>query len=353
MNEIDNIEDQSDLTTSNAEAVIKTDAPEVAETKIEEPKALSLDEALAKAFEKHTPAENDEKPKTALPKTAKVESTEQVTETKLVDPITGRVAEPMKAPAGWTPALREKWASVDPQVQKFIRDQEVGVSKKMQEVSDERKFAAEFKEVVAPYEAMLRGFNTTAKDHVKELMTMSHTLNTGTPQVKAQVLFNLINHFKPDAQTLQSLFAGQQPTPTAAPVNVQEEVQKVLSARDEAEQQKSIASDIEKFSTDPKNEFFSDVRDSMSRIITAGVVDAPTMPELFKKAYDLACSQHPEISQILAERTQVAAPVEVQTPAAVRSIKPSLGSGVKSKAPARKMSMDEAVHEAVRRAGLV
>ena len=346
------IEDQLELTTANVEEV-STPATEVeAVSKTEEAKPLSLDDALAKAFEKHVP-EEDGKPKTALPKlgteaapTAKPELEKQV------DPITGRTLEPMKAPAGWTPALREKWSTVDPQVQKFIRDQEVGMAKKLQDVSEERKLASEFKEVVAPYEAMLRTFNISAKDHVKELMNLSHTLNTGSPQIKAQVIHNLISHFKPDFATLEQLSRGFQPDvaqKTSQPVNVEEEVQKVLSKREQEAQERQVATEIESFSTDASNEFYSDVRETMGRILNAGLVDAPTMPALLKKAYDLACSQHPEISQIIASRS-TAQPST--SPQATRQIKPSLGNGNKSRLAARPISLDDAIKQAARQHGL-
>lgn len=347
------IEDLENQTTSNVEEVSTVEVPEV---KVEEAKPLSLDEALLKAFEKHVPSKEEEKPKTALPKSpeAKAEEAPAEDDGKVIDPITGRAAEPMKAPAGWTPALREKWGTIDPQVQKFIRDQEVGMARKLQDVSEERKIANEFKSTVAPYEAMLRQFNTTAKDHVGELLNMSYTLNTGSAQTKAQVIYNLIQHFKPDPQALQSLFAGQQPQAqqAQAPVNVQDEVKKTLAAEREAQQEQSIKDEITRFETDPKNEFFGDVRDLMSKVITAGLVEAPTTTELFRKAYDLACAQHPEVSKVLAGRVQQTAPA-VQQAAPTRSVKPSLNGGGKSKIPVRSVSLDDAVAEGMKRAGLM
>lgn len=346
------IEDLENQTTSNVEEVSTVEtAPEV---KVEETKPLSLDEALLKAFEKHVPPKEEAKPKTALPKPVEVAAEEAPAEDegKLIDPITGRAAEPMKAPAGWTPALREKWGGIDPQVQKFIRDQEVGMARKLQDVSEERKIATEFKSTVAPYEAMLRGFNVSAKDHVSELLNLSYTLNTGSPQTKAQVLHNLIQHFKPDIQTLISLSNGAQPQAAIpAPVNVQAEVQKTLAAEREAAQEQSIQTEISNFQNDPKNEFFGDVRDLMSKAITAGLVTAPTTSELFKKAYDFACANHPEVSKVLAGRAQ-AAPVAQQA-APTRSIKPSLNGGGKSKIPVRSVSLDDAVAEGMKRAGLM
>jgi hypothetical protein len=176
-------------------------------------------------------------------------------------------------------------------------------------------------------------------------------LNTGNAQTKAQVIYNLINHFKPDPQALQQLFAGQQLPTQQAPINVQAEVQKTLAAEREAQQAQTIQSDIEKFQNDPKNEFFGDVRDLMSKVITAGLVEAPTMPELFKKAYDLACSQHPEVSKVLAGRNTMAPASQQAAP--TRSIKPSLNGGGKTKSPVRAISLDDAVKEGMKRAGLM
>lgn len=310
-----------------------------------ERKAISLDDALAKAFEKHT--STDEKPKTALPTTAEAPA---ATPGKVVDPITGREQEPMKAPAGWTPTLREKWSGIDPTVQKFIHDRELSMAQTISKTADERKLATEFKEIAAPYEAMLRGFNTTATAHAKELFNLSHTLNTGTPQVKAQVMFNLINHFRPDPQTLQALFAGQQPQQQAPQVDVEKLVEQKLAAREEAQQQATIASDIAKFEADPKNEFYNEVKGQMSRILSAELVDAPTLPEMLKKAYDLACSQHPDVSQALAMRNQTtpAAP-NAARPKPVGAVKPSMGTGKASPVAPKKMSLDDAIAEAMRR----
>lgn len=346
--------EELDATANGTEVVEEptTEVPEAKTESAEDTKPLSLSDAVAKAMAKHTPAA--EKPDTALPVTDK--AAVQPTDGKVTDPITGRVSEPMKPPAGWTPALREKWGSIDPTVQKFIRDNEVHVSKKLQEVADERKLASEFKDIAAPYEAMLRGFNTTAAAHAKDLFNLSHTLNTGSPQTRAQVLANMIHHFQPDPAALSHYVSngsrGTQAPPTIAPPpKVEELVQQALDARDAKTQEATIASDIEKFAADPKNTYYEDVRDMMGKLIQAGVVDAPTMPELFKKAYDLACSQHPEIAPILARQSQ--APAAAPAVKAVQSIKPSLGTGAKGKAPARSVDLNDAVTQAFRANGLL
>ena len=340
---INNVEDE-EITTPDAAA---PGAAAKEEPNAEPAKSISLDDALAQAFEKHAKPEGDKpaaKAKAALPNTPAVEQTPG----KVVDPITGRESEPMKPPAGWTPVLREKWSSIDPTVQKFIRDQEVHNSKFLQEVSVERKMAGEFKDIVAPYEAQLRGFNVSAPELTKSLFTQWHAMHTGTPQQKAEMFHTLIDFFKPDIGHMVALSQGQRPQqqPVQQVPDVDSLVEQKFVAREKAQQEQAVASDIARFSADPKNEYFADVKDQMGRILNAELVDAPTMPELLKKAYDLACSNHPEISQLLAQRKTAAPTAPVKKAAPVASVKPSLGTGEKSKAPARKMTLDEAVNAA-------
>ncbi len=314
-----------------------------------EPKAMSLDDALAKAFEKHVPADGEEKPKTALPGTPAVAATPG----KTVDPITGRESEPMKAPAGWTPLLRQKWDSVEPVVQKFIHDREREMAQNFTKTAEDRKLAAEVKEAFSPYESTIRQFNISGVQLAKELMTQWHGLQTGDGVQKAQIIAGLLNHFRPDPQALQQILAGQAPAQGQAQraPDVSELVKAELAKRDEEHAMKSANHEIATFQADPKNEYFNDVHDTMKRILEAQLVDAPDLPTLLKKAYDLACTQHPEISQIIAARTPVVAATAVQRPNVkpVGSVKASPGTGKPSKSAPRNMSLDDAINEAVSR----
>jgi len=352
--------------SESVEATASTSAPADAPAE----KSLTLDEAVSRAFDQHakadqataeptkpTGAEATAEPAKPAPTEAEAAPPPEATAEaqKPVDPITGRTLEPIKAPAGWTPALREKWGAIDPQVQKFITDRERDMSQTLNKTTDERKLASEFREIVSPYEAMLRQFNTTATAHARELFTLSHTLNTGTPQVRAQVIHNLITHFKPDVATLQALASGQQPLTSAPPpVNVQEEVQKVLAEREAQTHEQAAKQAIDSFAADPANEFYDDVRALMGKAIDAGFVEAPTLPELFKKAYDFACRQHPEVSAVLARRAAAsqASPEPAPAPQPVAQVKPSLGGGKSAKAPPKNISLDEAISLAMKKHGV-
>lgn len=330
-------------TTTNVADVAETSpATEAVESK--EPQTLR--DAVLKAFDKTKPAEDKtEAPKTAMPTLDPSKPTVAET-TKEIDPISGRELEAIKAPNSMSPALREKWGTVPRQMQQYWIDRERDMSTKLQETAQERKLAQEFREVAAPYEAMLRQHNTTAAAHAKELFNLSHSLLTGTPQHKAQVFASMLNHYKPDPAALQAALAGQpvQAMNTAPKqVDISAEVERTIAARETKRMEAEAVSLAESFSRDPKNEFFEDVKGLMQKGIEAGLVN-PNQPvnTMLKEAYDWACQQHPEVRGILTTRTQVAAPVAATAIAKpVGSVKPSLGTGNRS-GTAKPMSLREA-----------
>lgn len=320
-------------------------------------KSPSLRDAVVKAFDKLSPApaaKADTEKTSSLPVQEGTEASNPQP-AKDIDPISGRVLEPIKAPAGMPPAIREKWGTLDRQVQQYWSDRELNMAQALSKTDNERKLASEFREVAAPYEAMLRQYNTTATQHAKELFNLSHSLYSGTPQQRAHIFHNLIREFQPDPATLQALFAGQQPAQAPQqpqPVNVQAEVEKALAAKAEAEESSRMESALQAFSTNPANEFFDDVRQIMGRAIESGLVQGKTYDELFKNAYDLACQHHPEVKAVLeqragAQQTQAAAPAAAAGSAKpVPQVKPSLNGGARSRVPQRSMSVREAAEAA-------
>lgn len=308
----------------------------------------AVERALAKVEKKHQLAEQ---PENVEPKV--VQKDERVIENgKQYDPITGQELQPIKAPVSWTPALREKWGSIDPQVQKFINDRERELQTTLSKTAEERKLASEIRSALEPMEPMFRQYGISGVDHVRELLQHSRTLNSGTPQEKAALIYALTMQFQPDMQTLTALHTGQMQVPQPQrQVDPQSEVERLWNQRVEAQATQEINSEIAAFANDPAHEFFYDVKENMGRIIEAGLVDGNNFTEIFKNAYDLACSRHPEIQQILATRAQYqqaqaqTQPVPQAAPKPVVGAKPSLSSGSTNK-PRRYKDLDAAVNAA-------
>lgn len=348
----------NDATVSDGNVV---DTPAAADT-VATPSPVenkdSLNEILSKSFDEMSkPAPAKEAPAAAAATEAPALKDGQV-----LDPVTGRVLEPIKAPSSVPASLREKWNGIPREFQQYWADRERDLGKTLTETGEARKLAKDFTDTVRPFEGILKEHNITAVDHAKELFTLSHKLHTESPQNKAHIFFQLLQQFQPDAPTLKALLSGQHAPMTAPPqqpVDIDAEVEKRLSQRGEQEQGQLIENAITAFSSDPKNEFYADVKDTMANILAAGLVSDGPIEQLFKEAYDLACQRHPEVSKVLAARAgasggqqQQAAPAAA-APAAkpVPSVKNSPGAGTRTAPPKKNMSHQEAAEWAWKQLG--
>jgi hypothetical protein len=176
---------------------------------------------------------------------------------------------------------------------------------------------------------MFRQHGTNAVAHTKELLNLDYQLRTGSPAEKAQIIHSLITHFQPDVHTLTQLAASRpmQQTQAQQAPNVQEAVRQELEARDVQRQEAEISRELQAFEADPKNEFLEDLRPMMQRAIEGNWVTGNSIAELFRKAYDFAANQHPEISQVIASRAAAPVQATTQTAKPIQSVKPSLASG--------------------------
>ena len=354
----------SDNVDSNVAAATSTpavDTPTTTTTTTTKPDTLR--DSLSAAFDKLAEKQKEAAP--AAPETPAAETTKPVTgalptdkpaePAKAVDPITGRELEPIKAPGGWTPALREKWGQLPRDVQQFIKDSERDVSTTLQQTKEAREFQRSWTDVLSPYESIMKQHNVNASQHVKELLAVSHTLNTGTPQQKAQQIYHMINTFKPDAATLTALFSGQQPNvpavqaPVAQQQTQQPNVDELVKQRME---ETTLNSEIEAMASNPTFEFFDYLKPAMSKAIDAGFVKGETYNELLKNAYEFAARNDTEVQKVLATRAPVAAtpatPAAAAKPAAkpIQSIKPSMGTSARSEVARKPMSIREAAAKA-------
>jgi hypothetical protein len=249
--------------------------------------------------------------------------------------VSGRNLEPIKAPASWTPSLREKWGTVPRDVQEFIQSREKDMSTTLSTTATERKSAKDWNDATSKYSEFCTKYNTTPVAHAAELLNMSQALNTGDPTQRAQILHNLIMHFKPDFSVMQALSQGKPANVTQfqqaqAQPSLDDQVNARLQERQTQEQETHAQSAIDKFASDPQNEFYTDVQQLMGKAIDAGFATGGTTEEVLKKAYDIACQNHPDVKQVLALRG-----TGNSSKKPIQGIKPSLSSGSKSKVEKR------------------
>jgi hypothetical protein len=262
------------------------------------------------------------------------------------DPISGQKLEPIKAPAGMPPALRETWSKLPREHQQFWAKREQDMSQNFTRLGANDKFAKTIQESAKALLPMLKANNTTLEAFTQRVYANAHQIANGTPQQKAVLLGNMIRQYKPDAATLKAVLAGQQvnvPQQRQA-VNIEQEVQKRIEAERTKEREGTFVQAIQEFNNDPAHEFANDVGDAMTAAIQGGLVETEgkSAKEILKAAYDFAVANHPQIKQVLAARGAQPAAVPAQGAVpntgarAVRSAKPSAGGGHTSGVPKNK-----------------
>lgn len=279
-----------------------------------------------------------------------------------LDPISGKVLEPIKPVTSLPAPLREKWNTVPREFQEFWAKRERDMSQNFDQTAEARKFASEFQETLSPYMPLFQQHNIKASQYVGQLLQVSHALQFGDAKQKAQIIANLIHSNKPDPQALSQFLSGQAVAVAPPPTAPQKSVDQLVEERISKQRDESVMTEgseaLKAFRTDPANEFFSDVSELMGKALDAGIVSGASWPEVWKNAYDWACKNHPEVSQVVAQRATAAAPQQASQAVAatakvkpIQSVKPSMGSVTTSKAPPKALNHGDAVEWAWKQLG--
>lgn len=219
-----------------------------------------------------------------------------------------------RAPVSWKPEVREKWATLDPVVQAEISRRENDMNTALREVAPMRRTLEQVNGVIAPYMHMFQSEGVQPLQAVESLLRTAATLRTAPPQQKAALVAEMIGQFGvdigmldqvltqrlgPNGQFQQDPMQGvlQQIDTRLAPV------QQFMNEFQQMRQQASVApvqNEITAFASDPKNEFFNDVRDLMADMLSAAAQRGQTMS--LSEAYNRATMLHPQIADIIAQR---------------------------------------------------
>lgn len=222
------------------------------------------------------------------------------------------------APVSWSPAAREQWKDVPEALQSEILKREKETMDALGQSTSARRFAQEFSDVVRPYEPLIAARGATPMEAVKAFLNLGAGLQAGTPTDKAQIITNLIRQYSVDVKTLDEILAGQPGENTQMTQQVEQMVgqrmkpyedfmqqQNQQTQRNQQTQQTELQNELDAFSADKKNEFFSDVRLDMADLM--GVASNRGKVLSLEDAYNQACRSNPEIFQIIEQRAKAAA----------------------------------------------
>ena len=216
-----------------------------------------------------------------------------------------------KAPPSWKPEAREHWAQLPPQARLEIHRRESEVYKALQHSKASRDFHQEFNEVAEPY-AMLMAQEGGNLNGFSEYLKTASLLRMGTPMEKAMAVARAIHQFQVPIEMLDSALAGtlKQGNGGAGGGEFRDpRVDKLLGVLEQQNQtrQASMAAEVdtelEEFGSDPKNEYFEDVRDIMADVLEVAARRNEKMS--LQQAYRHATMLHPGISKLVEQKGKV------------------------------------------------
>lgn len=217
------------------------------------------------------------------------------------------ISSAQPAPASWSNAVKAKWAALDPEIRSEIVKREADVHKGFTKMDEERTFAKQMQQVVAPYEAIIRAEGGTVPTAVASVLNTAYILRTGDPQAKARAVAEVCQQYGVDLN-LVAQPQGQLPPEVLGLRQELQELKGQWTQRQQQERQQmesQVLNAVETFRQDPKHPHFATVSAQMGALMQAG------QAETLEQAYEMAIWANAEVRpQLLAAQTaQLTAPV--------------------------------------------
>jgi len=289
------------------------------------------DKARGKPDEKTEPRADDPKP-----------DADAKTDAPAADDVGKPDVKAEKAPAGWTPAERELWGELPPTVKARITKREGEISSALNEGVEHRKLGQRYDELTRKHQATFaaEGYADDPYKAINGLVEIVTAMRFGSPQDKVAHIARFIKNYNVDISQLDDLLVGAKATPETAqqdamtrmldermaPVNKLLERLNGAQATQTQELNTKTADAVTDFSKTA--EFIDDVRLDMADFMD--MADKQNRPLTLQQAYDKACTMNPEISKVLAGRTEKARLLDSTTTIAAKKLAASSIQGDRS-----------------------
>jgi hypothetical protein len=212
-------------------------------------------------------------------------------------------------PSTWKGNLKEKWATIDPDVRAEIHRREGDMLKGLEQYRGYATYAAEVAKTFQPYDAVIKASGTNQKQVLESALNSMYVLKQGSPQEKAQELLNIAATYGVQLEDITSTndkILANQPLVDPEVERLKQENQQILSYLEQSNIEKQQATmqtyeaELNEFATDPANKYFDEVREEMARIF------ASSQDELsLKEVYDNAVWANPVTREkLIAEQRE-------------------------------------------------
>lgn len=210
--------------------------------------------------------------------------------------------EAVAPPTSWKAEAKQEWSAISPKAQQEILRREKEVHEGFTRLDEDRQLGKQIKDVVNPYLATIRAEGGTPVTAVADLLNTAHVLRTATPQQKAATVMQIINQFGVDMR-----LAGQPQQPVNPEIAaLQQQIANLTSERNQEktllqqEQDAKVTSKVNEFASDPKNEFFPQVKAHMAALLKSGLEEYQTL----EQAYEAAVLANPVTRTLYLQKTQ-------------------------------------------------
>lgn len=203
-----------------------------------------------------------------------------------------------EAPKSWTKDAQEAYAALPENIKAEIHRREGDFHKGIEQYKQMAHVGQTLDKEIRPYAELIQQHGTTAQNVVRELLATQKQLTTGTAEQKAQVVAKILRDYQIDTNAVNQ--ALQQPAPAQPDPHfsqLADEVNQLKSQLSQAQLAPYIEQ-VNKFASDPANEFYPIVEEDMNALLAQGRATD------LKDAYNKAIWANPETRAKLLAKQQ-------------------------------------------------
>jgi hypothetical protein len=218
-----------------------------------------------------------------------------------------------RAPQGWTPAEREKWASLPDDIKARVVQREREINIKLNETAEARKFADAIQQTITPYMAMIQSEGGTPVTAIASLFQTAGALRTAPPQQKAQLVASLVKQFGIDINMLDQAIVGQGPAVDPIEERINQRVNQAIAPMQQRYQQMEMQQQQEMQAQQAQvhnsvaqfvdSQPYGDVvRSEMAMIMRYAAENNISMT--LEECYRRACQMNPQVASLVGQQQQ-------------------------------------------------
>ena len=256
---------------------------------------------------------------------ARLEPKEKALEEAKTDEAKDEAAAPQtlsveRPPSSWTPAAREKWNDIDPDIrQEIIRREEASMNG-VRQIQERFQPMQQFVESMRPVAQEAQAAGMQPDQYIYNLASSERVLRTADLPTKFNELMRIADQYGLPLRDIINKSVGEevikapkQAAQTQLPPEVAQELQYMRQWRENNEREQSTTM-VETFGKD--KDFFNDVRHQMADLVERGLANS------LDDAYDKACWSNPEVRKVMLAREKGSVISDKSKAAAGASIKP-------------------------------